>query len=175
MRKTRAATAETKAAIVESAASAFKRRGFDGVGVAELMAEAGLSHGAAYKHFCSKQALAAACLQAATAASVARARRARTAKGWMARYLSPEKVADAGDGCTFAALAVDVARADDAGLQEMFAEGLNAYVAALAESTGVKTDAAWRMMAMGVGAVVLLRAGAGEDLRAACLLEPGGG
>ncbi len=175
MRKSRAAAAETKAGIIDAASRAFKRRGFDGVGVADLMAEAGLSHGAAYKHFPSKQALAAACLQAATDVSVARAPPARTAKGWMARYLSTDRIADAGDGCAFAALAVDVARADDAGLRKMFAEGLDAYVAALAESTGVERDAAWRMMAMGVGALVLMRAGTGDEVRAACLLEPGGG
>jgi len=174
LRKTKAATAETKAAIVESASRAFKRRGFDGVGVADLMAEAGLSHGAAYKHFPSKQALAAACLQAATNTSIARARRARTPKGWMARYLSPDRVENAGEGCAFAALAVDVARSGDPALQNMFAQGLEAYVAALAESTDVETDAAWRMMAMAVGALLLLRAGAGKELRAACLSEPGG-
>ncbi len=174
MRKSKAATAETKAAIVESASRAFKRRGFDGAGIADLMAEAGLSHGAAYKHFSSKQALAAACLQAATAASVARARRARTAKGWMARYLSRDRVENAGEGCAFAALAVDVARSGDPALQNMFAQGLDAYVAALAESTGVESDAAWRMMSTAVGALLLLRAGAGDGLRAACVSEPGG-
>jgi TetR/AcrR family transcriptional repressor of nem operon len=175
VRKSRAAAAETKAGIVEAASRAFKRHGFDGVGVAELMAEAGLSHGAAYKHFPSKQALAAACLQAAADVSVSRALRARSAKGWMARYLSADRVADAGDGCAFAALAVDVARAEDAGLREVFAEGLAAFVDALAESTGVERDAAVRMVAMGVGALVLMRAGGGEDLRAACLLESRGG
>ena len=175
MRKSKAAAAETKAGIINAASRAFKRRGFDGVGVADLMAAAGLSHGAAYKHFCSKQALAAACLQAATEVSVARARRARTAKGWMARYLSADRVADAGDGCAFAALAVDVARADDSSLRKVFAEGLDAYVAALAQSTGIDRDAALRMMATGVGALLLLRAGAGEDLRVACLSESGGG
>jgi len=174
VRKSRADAAETKAGIIEAASRAFKRRGFDGVGVADLMAAAGLSHGAAYKHFSSKQALAAACLEAATDVSVARARRARTAKGWMARYLSADRVADAGDGCAFAALAVDVARTEDAGLQKMFAEGLGAYVAALAESTGVETDTAWRMMATAVGALLLMRAGGGEEVRAACLLEPSG-
>lgn len=174
MRKSRADAAETKAGIVEAASRAFKRRGFDRVSVADLMAEAGLSHGAAYKHFSSKQALAATCLQAATQASVARARRARTPKGWMTRYLSPERVADTGNGCAFAALAVDVARADDPMLRDAFAEGLNGYVAALAESTGVDREAALRMFAMGVGALLLLRAGGRDEVRAACLLEPGG-
>ncbi|MEJ0069137.1 MAG: helix-turn-helix domain-containing protein [Pseudomonadota bacterium] len=43
--------------IVETAAREFRAKGLDGVGVADLMAEAGLTHGGFYAHFASKDAL----------------------------------------------------------------------------------------------------------------------
>jgi len=173
VRKSRAEAAATKAEIVQAAARAFKQRGFDGVAVADLMAEIGLSHGAAYRHFRNKEALAAACLQAAADASVARVKRTKTAKGWMAGYLSQARVEEAGDGCAFAALAVDVARADDTGLQAVFAEGLDDYITALAASTGAGRADALRQFAQAVGALLLMRgsgnAAIARELRESCL------
>ncbi len=173
MRKSRAEAAQTKAGIVQAATRAFKQRGFGGVAVADLMAQIGLSHGAAYRHFASKEALASACLQAAADASVARVKRAKTPKGWMAAYLSEARVQDAGDGCAFAALAVDVARADDAALHAAFAEGLDAYITKLAASTGANRADALRLFAQAAGALLLMR-GAGDaaiakELRDACV------
>lgn len=175
MRKSRAEAAETKAEIVQTASRAFKQRGFNGVAVADLMTEIGLSHGAAYRHFPSKEVLAASCLQAAADASVKRAGRTKTAKAWKAGYLSDARVKDAGDGCAFAALAVDVARAEDAALQAVFAEGLDAYITALAASTGTERVDAVRLFTQGVGALLLMR-GAGNaaiarEIRASCLAD----
>ncbi len=152
MRKSRAEAAQTKAGIVQAATRAFKQRGFGGVAVADLMAQIGLSHGAAYRHFASKEALAS---------------------GWMAAYLSEARVQDAGDGCAFAALAVDVARADDAALHAAFAEGLDAYITKLAASTGANRADALRLFAQAAGALLLMR-GAGDaaiakELRDACV------
>lgn len=50
---------ETRERIVRTAARAIRRRGYDGVGVAEIMGEAGLTHGGFYAHFASKAALLA--------------------------------------------------------------------------------------------------------------------
>jgi TetR/AcrR family transcriptional repressor of nem operon len=173
VRKSRAEAAATKAGIVQAASRAFKQRGFNGVAVADLMAEIGLSHGAAYRHFPSKEALVASCFQASADASVKRAGRAKTAKRWMASYLSRARVEVAGDGCAFAALAVDVTRAKDAALQAVFAEGIDAYITALAASTGADRADAMRLFARGVGALLLMR-GAGDtaiarEIRESCL------
>src|SRR5271163_4233730 len=53
---------KTRRRIVETAARAFREHGLEGVGVADLMAQAGLTHGGFYAHFASKDALVeAAC------------------------------------------------------------------------------------------------------------------
>ena len=64
MRVTKAQAQANRAHIVETASRLFRERGYDGVGVADLMAEAGFTHGGFYKHFGSKADLmaeAAAC------------------------------------------------------------------------------------------------------------------
>lgn len=50
---------ENRNRIVETASELFRERGYDGVGVAELMSAAGLTHGGFYKHFGSKADLLA--------------------------------------------------------------------------------------------------------------------
>ncbi|HEX7952739.1 MAG TPA: helix-turn-helix domain-containing protein, partial [Burkholderiales bacterium] len=43
--------------IVSAAARAIRRSGYDGTGVADIMKEAGLTHGAFYAHFTSREAM----------------------------------------------------------------------------------------------------------------------
>src|SRR5262245_21351607 len=57
--------ARTRERIVRAAAAAFRARGVGEVGVHDLMARAGLTHGGFYAHFDSKDALVAAALDAA--------------------------------------------------------------------------------------------------------------
>jgi TetR/AcrR family transcriptional repressor of nem operon len=59
MRVTKAQAEENRAHIVAAASALFRERGYDGVGVAELMAAAGFTHGGFYKHFGSKADLMA--------------------------------------------------------------------------------------------------------------------
>src|SRR5438105_14332684 len=59
MKVSREQAAETRDRIVEKAAQLFRERGFDGIGVADLMKEAGLTHGGFYGHFSSKEDLVA--------------------------------------------------------------------------------------------------------------------
>ena len=64
MKVTKAQVEANRAHIVDTACTLFRERGYDGVGVAELMATAGLTHGGFYRHFGSKAELmaeAAAC------------------------------------------------------------------------------------------------------------------
>jgi TetR/AcrR family transcriptional repressor of nem operon len=52
-------SAENRVALLQAASRLFRQRGIDGVGVADIAKEAGLTHGALYAHFPSKDALAA--------------------------------------------------------------------------------------------------------------------
>ncbi len=59
MRVSREKAAQNRIAILQAASHLFRKRGIDGVGVAEIAKEAGLTHGALYAHFPSKDALVA--------------------------------------------------------------------------------------------------------------------
>ena len=95
--------------IVKEASRLFRERGFENVTVGEVMKAAGLTHGAFYAHFASKQELEKAAVAYGQDASARRARSyGATKKGRKAyadRYLSPRHRDNPGDGCTMAALA----------------------------------------------------------------------
>src|SRR5216110_618794 len=59
MKVSREQAAQNRERIVEAAAHLFRERGFEGIGVADLMKEAGLTHGGFYGHFSSKDDLIA--------------------------------------------------------------------------------------------------------------------
>jgi len=103
--------------ILSVAARAIRRSGYDGTGVADIMKEAGLTHGAFYAHFPSREAMLAeaagrACTEsAAAAAQVASDEPSGQALASMLRaYLSPEHVAHAETGCPLAALGSETPR-----------------------------------------------------------------
>jgi AcrR family transcriptional regulator len=108
---------ETHDRIVQAAARSIRERGFDGTGVADLMAQVGLTHGGFYAHFSSKadlltQALASAGEQAldelqqrgCDAAGVV------SLDGLLAAYLSTQHLQAVGMGCPMAALATETVR-----------------------------------------------------------------
>src|SRR4030081_3118302 len=67
MKVSREQAAENRERILDVAAQLFRERGFDGIGVADLMKAAGLTHGGFYGHFSSKEDLMAqACERAHT-------------------------------------------------------------------------------------------------------------
>jgi AcrR family transcriptional regulator len=103
--------------IVSAAARAIRRSGYDGTGVADIMKEAGLTHGAFYAHFPSREAMLAeaagrACAESAAAiADVAGSVPPGKALEAMIRaYLSPEHVAAIEVGCPLAALGSETPR-----------------------------------------------------------------
>jgi len=105
--------------IVETAARAIRRGGFHGVGVADIMKEAGLTHGGFYAHFASRDALLCEALERAgqdSAARVAKAASSRQARGASAlralveQYLSDSHLAATEDGCPVAALLSEMPR-----------------------------------------------------------------
>ena len=67
MRKSRDETAESRKRIVESASRLLRARGWEGAALADVMQEAGMTHGGFYKHFKSKDEMAVEAAQAAFA------------------------------------------------------------------------------------------------------------
>lgn len=103
--------------IVSVAARAIRRSGYGGTGVADIMKEAGLTHGAFYAHFASREAMlteaaARACAEsAALVAGVVASVPAEQALASMLRaYLSPEHLKQAETGCPLAALGSETVR-----------------------------------------------------------------
>ena len=103
--------------IVSAAARAIRRSGYDGTGVADIMKEAGLTHGAFYAHFPSREAMLAeaaarACAEtaAATASVVARVPAEQALNSMLRTYLSPEHLAQVELGCPLAALGSETPR-----------------------------------------------------------------
>jgi TetR/AcrR family transcriptional repressor of nem operon len=103
--------------IVDVAARAIRRSGYDGTGVADIMKEAGLTHGGFYAHFDSRNALLAEAGDRAGADSVARAARiaadaptGQALQALMQAYLSPQHIEGVENGCVVAALCSEMPR-----------------------------------------------------------------
>jgi len=108
----------TRRRIIEAAGRRFKQDGIDGSGIATLMADAGLTNGAFYAHFDSKEDLVCA-----TVADQLRAQRARYitqapdragVEQFVREYLSTEHRDNLRDGCPSAALLDEIGRCSDA-------------------------------------------------------------
>jgi TetR/AcrR family transcriptional repressor of nem operon len=163
---TREQAAANREKVLEVAGALFRERGFDGIGVADIMKHAGLTHGGFYGHFDSKDDLAAEITT-----------RVLGREGWMQRltgaaspslgdvvrsYLSPRHRDDVGRGCLFAALASDVAR-QPRGVRRAFTEGFRVRVETFRKLVRGRSAAARRQKALAtmaglVGALVLSRA-----------------
>ena len=105
--------------IVEVAARTLRRNGYAGVGVADVMKQAGLTHGGFYAHFESREALLAEAIERAgreSAAAMGRRIAASRARGESALravvegYLSEEHLRRPEAGCVVAALGSEMAR-----------------------------------------------------------------
>lgn len=167
MRLTKAQRAENHDRIVRVAARLFREKGVDGVGIDEIMAEAGLTHGAFYGHFPSKTALIGeASAYALDESGLTRLEddlppgTRRSFPELARRYLSVEHRDDPGQGCAVAALAADIGR-QDADVQALFARNLESRLEELAERLPgdrktARRDAMLKYATM-VGALVMAR------------------
>ena len=171
MRITKQRAAENRTRVVEQAARLFREKGFDGVGVAELMAAAGLTHGGFYNHFGSKTQVEAAACAHVFDKSVARieavaetpaAERPRAYDAYRERYLSAEARDASGAACPMVAFAGDVSRQSEA-VRTAYAQGLAAYLQAFAKAGGASRGEAIRAFAELVGALTLARSIAASD------------
>nr|WP_319565331.1 TetR/AcrR family transcriptional regulator [uncultured Rhodoferax sp.] len=103
--------------IVSAAAKAIRRSGYDGTGVADIMKEAGLTHGAFYAHFASREAMLAEAADRAGAESNALAASVIAAvppeqslQALMQLYLSKEHLESIETGCPVSALGSEMPR-----------------------------------------------------------------
>ncbi|SDT40033.1 TetR family transcriptional regulator [Actinoplanes derwentensis] len=151
-RVSQAQAAQNRDRIVAIAARLFRERGIGAVSVADVMAEAGLTHGGFYRHFASKDALVA---EAVTLAFT------RSAGVILDDYLSAAHRDDPGGGCPTAGFGGDVAKelGGDA-TRAAYAQGVEGFARAL--GTGGDPDLV--ALSTMVGALILSRATAGTDL-----------
>jgi TetR/AcrR family transcriptional repressor of nem operon len=162
--------------IIATASELFRERGFDGVGVAELMERAGLTHGGFYNHFRSKEELIAESTENGLSETLKRYA-GHDVLAVMELYLAREHRDGRGQGCTAAALGCDAARQPEE-TKAIFAEGIDKLVRALedgiaqhhASGAGGRAQAI-AILAQAVGAIVLSRACPDDSPLADELLE----
>ncbi|RDI99389.1 TetR/AcrR family transcriptional regulator [Dyella solisilvae] len=125
----------TRERIVEAAARRFREKGFDASGVQGLMEAAGLTHGAFFNHFASKEDLVAEATSAALDQRVNGVRKqleaGRGIEGYIRSYLSLGHRDNPGRGCAAATLAAEVARRS-VEVRQAFAEGVSQLIEILA-------------------------------------------
>ena len=108
--------AEHREQIISAAARRFREKGFDGIGVADLMKEAGLTHGGFYNHFNSKEELIGLASRRALRETAGRWEKViaespgNPLQALANYYLSERHQSHAETGCLFAALGSDIAR-----------------------------------------------------------------
>jgi TetR/AcrR family transcriptional repressor of nem operon len=168
MKVTREEAARNRERILDAAAQLFRERGFEGIGIADLMEAVGLTHGGFYGHFSSKEDLKAQ----VCARVIERAREAwvkRAANGpddplsSLARgYLTTRHRDDPGTGCMLAALGSDTAR-QGPGVRRAVTEGLRSSFDLLTRFVAGKSPRARRHKAIAayaswVGAMIMARA-----------------
>jgi TetR/AcrR family transcriptional repressor of nem operon len=178
LRITKSKAAENRARVVDAAAKLFREKGFDAVGVAELMRAAGMTHGGFYNHFASKEAVEAAACEQVFAKSIAKLEsiaeipdeedRWRAFDDYRTRYVSRTARDATSSSCPMVAFAGDVSR-QSADVREVYAAGLRAYLDAFgrAGDSGAEGEAARRraikQFSELVGALTLARSVAVAD------------
>jgi AcrR family transcriptional regulator len=169
--KARSKKEETRERILRAAARAIRKHGYEGVGVADVMKEAGLTHGGFYAHFESRDALLAAAADQAGAESIenltrgiAAAKPGQELLALIDTYLSDRHVAAAeqGWGCAIAAAGSEVPR-QQAEVRRVASRRIKDLVGLIERQfpewgRGAAHDKAMGIAATVVGAVVLARA-----------------
>lgn len=161
---------QSHARIVQTAAARFREEGIDGVGVADLMKEAGLTHGGFYRHFASRDELVAEAVEnalsdgsrAVEAVAASKASRQVVAATLVDAYLSTAHRDSLATSCAVTTLAGDVARSNERA-RAAYTQQVNTYLdlltnlAASEKSKGKRAKAIAALSSL-VGAVSLSRA-----------------
>ncbi len=123
--------AATRQRILQTAGHRFKQDGIDGSGVATLMADAGLTNGAFYAHFASKEDLVANVVADQLRAQAEEFRALPPGRvgleGFLREYLSPQHRDNPSDGCPSAALLDEIGRTAPAA-KDAYTEGARAIL-----------------------------------------------
>ncbi len=169
MRVSKEKAAESRERILRAASRLFRERGIGAAGVDDVTRAAGLTHGGFYRHFDSKEALAAETVGRAMAASAKRWRKLlhgapaeEALKALLAGYLSPQHRDSRGRGCPLSALVSEVARQPES-VRRSFTKGsmevLNVLAELLPDEESVdRRSRAILTLAALVGAITMARA-----------------
>jgi TetR/AcrR family transcriptional regulator, transcriptional repressor for nem operon len=184
MRVSRTQAAENRETVINVASHLFREHGFDGIGLKDLMKGAGLTQGAFYKQFASKEDLAAQASRRALESAFTRWSAATAAKpedplgAVLAFYLSMGHREELMNGCPVVALGADAAR-QGSEVKASFEAGIKAHLEVLgrliAQANGSEpkgSDAKGKAMAplsLMVGALTLSRVVNDPDLAQAFL------
>jgi len=184
MRYARNHKAETREKILKGAVMRLKEDGSAGIAIAELMEEAGLTHGGFYAHFKSRDALVEESFRDALDTTArrwrARAEKAPRGEGLAAivnGYLTEEHRDDVSGGCALPALGAELARAN-ARTRRIFTAKLNEAIGIVASQRAERPTKAMREEAIGtiatmVGSLLLARAAASDKELSTELLKAG--
>lgn len=168
MRKSKTEAAKTRERIVQAAAAEFREKGIVATGLADLMAAAGLTHGGFYKHFKSKEELicevakqVVANAPVMPAGDVEKPPCPDRFEAMVSAYLCPNHRDNPRDGCIFATLGSEFARASDQ-TRSVVTDEIQKFIALLAEQLDHLPPAEARKRATAaaatlVGAIVLSR------------------
>jgi TetR/AcrR family transcriptional regulator, transcriptional repressor for nem operon len=179
MRVSRIQAAENRQTVIDVASRLFRERGFDGIGLKDLMKAAGLTQGAFYKQFASKGDLAVEASRRALEGASRRWSDAATKNpddplgAVIAFYLSGDHREEKMDGCPIVALGADAAR-QGSDVKAAFEAGIKAHLEVLgrfiAEAGGeASSGKAMAILSTMVGALTLSRAVNDPDLARAIL------
>ena len=165
---------ETHARIVKKASVRLREKGAHGIGVADLMKDAGLTHGGFYAHFDSREALVIEAFGYAMDRSTERWRQLAGQAAPQDRlaaiveaYLSPQHRDNPGHGCAVPALGAEIAR-ESPKTRKAFAAKLEQMIDMMAEQFTADAGKSARQQAMAalatmMGTLMLARiAGSGE-------------
>lgn len=170
---------QNREAVVDIAGRLFRERGFDGIGVADLMRSAGLTHGGFYASFGSKEVLMAEASSKAMEQNIGYWQQftdeeTKTAlPDLMLDYLQQSYLTGCADGCLVSALGSEVARKPDV-VKQPVTEGVQNIIEAIkhlmpAASAEQQRQQAIAAYASSVGALILARAVSDEQLSAEIL------
>ena len=174
MRVSRIQAAENRQTVIDVASRLFREHGFDGIGLKDLMKGAGLTQGAFYKQFESKDDLATQASRRALESAFSRWSAAAAANpkdplgAVMAFYLSMEHRDARMEGCPIVALGSDAAR-QGAGVKASFEAGIREYLELVGRWVGEAdgeepSGKAMAILSTMAGALLLSRAVNDEDL-----------
>lgn len=174
---TKEKSAEHHEAMIAAGSRLFRERGFEGVGVVEIMSLAGLTHGAFYGHFASKDALCAEACKRAFDERLEAWGDDISLSEYIDRYVSAAHRDKAGAGCPIVSLAPQIGHRDKS-VQKQFAKGVSHFIGLIAKrlpaekfKTGQGRNTAAAILSAMVGSVALARSTASDRQLSAEILS----